>query len=264
MPLPQAPQLHTDYKVFVDPKVITIPITDDIIQKIMPFFPVTSKVISGFLNEDQLYWKINYHWELLLYVVGKCATLGDTMTGGADAVIAKKLDKKHVESLNAITTALNTSKPNPESGYRTSSKPGEPKDLSSHETILARHALVTLQKKTFKKIVEDSNIYELSKLDKKAIQLAFAPVASPKNGKHKTGYALDIKGSNIEIKKVAKSVGASMTFDELSHVHCEWKNGVDTAIASGSDSVAAAERAVDYSINTGLQNARHCLLRTEA
>jgi hypothetical protein len=264
MPLPTAPELHTDYKKFVDPKVITISITDDIITKIMPFFPVTSKVISGYLNEDQLYWKINYHWELLLYVAGKCAGLGDTMTGGADAVIAKKLDKQHVESLNAITTALNTSKPNPESGYRVSSKPGEPKDLSTHEIILTRHVLVTEQKKKFKKVVEDSNIFDLSKLDKKTIQLAFAPVASPKNGKHKTGYALDIKGGNAEIKKVAKSVGATMTFDELSHVHCEWKNGVDTAAANGGDSVAAAGRAVDYSINKGIQNCRHCLLRTEA
>jgi hypothetical protein len=246
----------------VDPKVIVIPITEDIIRKIMPFFPISAKVISGYLSEEQLYWKVNWHWEHLGYIAAKCAELGDTLTGGADAVAAKKLDKQHVTRLNAILASLAADKPDPETGYRLSAVPGIPKDASSHETILKRHGLVTAQKILFKKIVEDSNIYALSKLDKRAIQLAFAPVATPKYGKHKTGYALDIKGINADIKKIAKSLGATMTYDELSHVHCEWKNGVDITAQDGRNMIDSAQRAIDYSIRGGLQNYRHCLLHT--
>lgn len=251
---------HTDYAKFVDPKVIVIPITEKIIKDIMPFFPLRAKVISGYLSEEQLYWKINYHWDLLRYVADTCRGLGDGVASGPDAAKAKLLDKKHVDSLKAIVAKLDANKPNPATGYRTSSKPGEPKDTSSNEVILERHKVVTACKKDFKAVVNASNIYTLSKFPEKTIQLAFAPVASPKKGKHKTGYAIDISGNNADIKLVAASIGASLIFDELSHVHCEWEKGVDTTRKSGGDSLAAARRGVDFGIECRLTNFRHCLL----
>jgi ADP-ribosylglycohydrolase len=57
-------------------------------------------------------------------------------------------------------------------------------------------------------------------------------------------------------------VGASLVFDEVSHVHCEWKNGVDTTAAGGGDRAAAAERAARQAIDSKVGPLRHCLLRT--
>jgi hypothetical protein len=53
-----------------------------------------------------------------------------------------------------------------------------------------------------------------------------APVALPANGTHATGYALDIEGSNAETTRICKALKASMVFNESSHVHVEFANGV--------------------------------------
>lgn len=58
--------------------------------------------------------------------------------------------------------------------------------------------------------------------------LAAAPVASPGRSKHGGGYAIDIQGDNHAIKSVCKARGATLVFDEQSHVHVEFKNGVAT------------------------------------
>jgi LAS superfamily LD-carboxypeptidase LdcB len=56
--------------------------------------------------------------------------------------------------------------------------------------------------------------------------LAGAPVAPPGQSKHGTGYALDIEGDNNAIKSLCKGLGATLAFDEKSHVHVEFKNGL--------------------------------------
>lgn len=239
---------HTSATAFVDPKVQTIPVTDGIIEKIYPFFPQSSKVISGYLSEEQLYWKVNYHWEVLLEAIDHCAGLA--------------IDTRHKEALAAIKASLNTNKPDPATGYRKSKKPGEPKDKSSHETILKRHALVKQGKRDLKAVIEAADIFKKTKRDPKALMLAYAPVAKPAQGKHSTGYALDIKGNNADIVSVAKSLGATLVFNEGSHVHCEWKNGVDTTAQSGQDSVQSAQRGARQSIDNRIVHTRHCLLRT--
>ena len=60
--------------------------------------------------------------------------------------------------------------------------------------------------------------------------LAAAPVASPGKSKHGSGYALDIQGDNAAIKSLCSGLGATLVFDEKSHVHVEFKNGVSTSI----------------------------------
>jgi hypothetical protein len=240
--------MHTSVEDFVDSKVQTIPVTDAIIEKIYTSFPQSSKVISGYLSEEQLYWKVNYHWEVLLEAVDHCAGLG--------------LGKPHDDRLAAIRKSLLSNTPDPKTGYRKSSQPGLPKDQSSHELILARHTLVRQGKIDLKAIVEAADVFKKTRRDPKALMLAYAPVAKPAQGKHSTGYALDIKGRNDEIVAAARKLGATLVFNEGSHVHCEWKKGVDASAHAGQDSVEAARRGVRQSIDSHITARRHCLLRT--
>lgn len=239
---------HTSIAAFVDPKVQTIPVTDNIIQKIYDRFPKSTKVISGYLSEEQLYWKVNYHWEVLLEAIEHCSGLA--------------IGQKHKDGLAAIKASLKSNKPDPASGYRTSPTPGLPKDRSSHATILQRHAVVRQAKLDFKGLVVAAEILSKTKRRQEALMLAYAPVAKPAQGKHSTGYALDISGNNTEISAVAKALGATLVFNEGSHVHCEWKNGVDTTAGGGSDSAMAAGRGTRMSIDNRIVASRHCLLRT--
>lgn len=238
---------HTSIQDFVDPKVLTIPVTDAIIEKIYAEFPKSSKVISGYLSEEQLYWKVNYHWEVLLEAVDHCSGLA--------------IEQRHRLALAAIRSSLMSNPPDPQTGYRKSTVPGEPKDRSSHEQILQRHALVSQGKRDLKRIIEAAEIFKKTKRNPKALMLAYAPVAKPAQGKHSTGYALDIKGPNNEIMRVARRLGASLVFNEGSHVHCEWKNGVDERGQGGADSVLAAQRRTRQGIDSRIVHSRHCLLR---
>jgi hypothetical protein len=53
-----------------------------------------------------------------------------------------------------------------------------------------------------------------------------APLVAPGKSNHGTGYALDIGGNNNKTTQICKAWGASLVFNEASHVHVEWKNGV--------------------------------------
>lgn len=239
---------HTSIQEFVDAKVQTIPVTDEIIRQIYTAFPTSAKVISGYLTSEQLYWKVTWHWDVLLEAVNHCSGLN--------------IDKAYKDRLARIKASLLTNEPDPKTGYRKSTTPGLPKDLSSHEVIEARHALVKQGKLDLKAIITEADIYSKTTRDPTALMLAFAPVAKPAQGKHVTGYALDIKGDNAEIARIAKSLGGT-AYNEGSHVHCEWKNGVDTSGKGGENSVAAAERGSKLAINSGIKQVRHCLLRVE-
>jgi hypothetical protein len=239
---------HTSVASLVNPNVKTIPVTDEIIWAIMPYFPTSARVISGWLSEEDLYWKVNFHWDYLLEMIEHCSGL--------------LIDQKTKNSLAAIARALWTNAPDPARGYRTS-EVGMPRDGSSHELILKRHRIVRQAKRDFKVLATSNEILQKTTRSAKSLALAYAPVAAPGQGKHSTGYALDIKGNNEEIRRVAASLGASLVFDEVSHVHCEWKNGVDTSGRGGSDSVACARRAATMNVANKIVHARHCLLRTD-
>ncbi|MEP6505860.1 MAG: hypothetical protein ABJD97_21180 [Betaproteobacteria bacterium] len=242
-----SPRRHASIQTFVDPKVKTIGVTDAIIKSIYAEFPLSAKVISGYLSEEQLYWKVNYHWEVLLEAVHHCSQL--------------VADTAHKQALAAIWAALESNQPDPKCGYRKSTEPGWPKDKSSHRRILARHALVRQGKQDLKRVIAAADILAKSRRDPKALMLACAPVAKPAHGKHSTGFALDIDGNNAEIAAVARRLGATLTFDEGSHVHCEWAAGVDSSNQFGQDSLRAAERKVRQSIDSRVGVPKHCLLR---
>lgn len=198
---------------FVDPRVRENKTTSRIIDYIAPHFKnVNAKVISGFLNDSDLFWKVNYHWEYLIWMVKHSLTL--------------TIDSKHRKRLESLKGSLSSVPPKPSTGYRTSGKLGYPQDSSSMDRLDRRYKVLRQSKREFKKIVNEAGLKSKSKRTAKGFDLAAAPVAHPGSSKHSTGYALDISGLNSEIKVVSKKLGATLVFDEKSHVHLEFKNGV--------------------------------------
>ena len=187
--------------------------TTRIIDGLEPHFRgVRARVISGYLNDTDLFWKVNYHWELLLWMVDHSLTLNITPA--------------HRKSLSAIKSLLGTVKPDPDVGYRESAILGKPADRSTLEQFDQRYKVLRSAKQDFKKIMTDAGLPRLSKREEKAFDLAAAPVAHPGTSKHSTGYAVDIEGDNSRINAITKQLGATLVFDEKSHVHVEFKNGV--------------------------------------
>lgn len=187
--------------------------TTRIIDALVPFLEGTDlHIISGWLSDSDLFWKVNYHWELLLYMIDHAQTLD------CDAPTRKKLDGL-VSKLNSVT-------PRPGSGYRTSAVVGKPVDESDAKTFDQRYQMVSQAKREFKSLVESAGLIAKSTLPANSFHLAYAPVAHPGTSRHASGYALDIKGPAGTVKSICQSHGATMVFDEKSHCHVEFKNGV--------------------------------------
>lgn len=211
------PEERKEYRAarrkFVDPRVKENKITTRIIDAAYPHFDGSgAKVISGYLSDSDLFWKVNYHWEYLLWMV--------------DHALELSISEAARKRLKAIRGALLSVPPNPNSGYRTSSQVGKPVDTSSIDVANKRYKVLRQQKREFKSITESANLMEISRRPRSTFYLAAAPVAHPGTSKHSTGYALDIKGSAGSIKSISRRLGATLVFDEKSHVHTEFKNGV--------------------------------------
>ncbi|HEY3067070.1 MAG TPA: hypothetical protein VGL09_14860 [Methylomirabilota bacterium] len=205
---------HT-WGTFVRPavKLKTNPSTRAIIEGIMPYFPKDCHCIAGYLDDADQFWKVNYHWELLLRMMRR----------------ALKLDLQ-VQSrgqLERLIEELLTNPPNPDKGYADSAVVGEPHDKTSAAGIVKRWETMRFCKQEFGFI---TNFEDIPKKHPPAQPwfLAAAPVARPGTSKHGGGYALDIegKGKNQLIKQIAGALGATLKFDEKSHVHVEFKQGV--------------------------------------
>ena len=197
---------------YVDPRVKETGVTTRIIDKLTPHFTnLRAKIISGYLSDSDLFWKVNYHWEYLLEMV--------------DHSLILPIEDRDKKDLQNIRSNLLSTKPNPGNGY-TSGVLGKPEDKSSIDEVTKRHKLLSGSKQSFKKIVETADLKQKSKKSAQAFDLAAAPVAHPGSSKHSTGYALDIQGDNNAIKSTCKGLGATLVFDEKSHVHVEFKNGV--------------------------------------
>ena len=197
---------------FVDPRVKETGVTTKIIDALYPhFLNVRARVISGFLSDTDLFWKVNYHWEYLLQMV----------THSLQLPVADTFKKR----LETIRSALLACRPDPASGY-TSSPIGKPEDRSSMDSLTRRHSILSQQKREFRKLIDEGKLPEKSQKSPTAFDLAAAPVAHPGTSKHSTGYALDVEGDRPTIKSITQSHGATLVFDEKSHVHVEFKNGV--------------------------------------
>ncbi|MBL0352393.1 MAG: M15 family metallopeptidase [Candidatus Dechloromonas phosphoritropha] len=197
----------------VDPRVKETALTTRIIDGLVPrLTDVRARIIAGFLSDADQFWKVNYHWEYLLQMVEHSLTL------------PLKDDEK--KDLKGIRSILMGCKPDPTSGYATSPI-GKPEDRSSVEDTRQRHKTLSSAKRTFGKLTDSAKLKKKSKKGDHAFDLAAAPVAPPGTSKHGTGYALDIEGENAAIKSLCKGLGATLVFDEKSHVHVEFKNGVN-------------------------------------
>lgn len=199
-------------KKLVGPSVRETAATARIIDALLPHLARTrARIISGYLSDAELFWKVNYHWAYLLDMVDHCARLA--------------LGKDVLADLSSLRAALLGCAPDPATGYLTSPL-GKPEDRSSMEQLTRRHKLVSQAKKDFKKLTEDAGLKEKSRRTPKAFDYAVAPVSHPGTSKHGSGYALDIEGDNADIASTCKRLGATLVFDEKSHVHVEFRNGV--------------------------------------
>lgn len=197
----------------VDPRVKETDVTTRIIDNLVPRFAnVRARIIAGFLSDTDQFWKVNYHWEYLLQMVEHSLTL--------------QLEEGYRNGLQNIRSTLLGCKPDPESGY-TSGPVGKPVDRDSVEDAIKRHKLLASMKQTFGKLADAAKLKEKSKKSGQSFDLAAAPVAHPGTSKHGAGYALDIEGDNSAIKSLCKGLGATLAFDEKSHVHVEFKNGLN-------------------------------------
>jgi len=196
----------------VDPRVKETPLTTRIIDALIPKLGNTrAKIIGGFLSDSDQFWKVNYHWEYLLEMVDHSMTL--------------PIDDATRSDLQTIKSSLIGTKPDPSSGY-TTSPVGRPEDRSDPEDVERRYKVLVAQKDAFGKLTDRAGLKQKSRKSPTTFDLAAAPVAPPGKSKHGTGYALDIEGDNPAIKTLCSSVGATLAFDEKSHVHVEFKNGV--------------------------------------
>ena len=195
----------------VDPRVQETAVTTRIIDKLVPRFgTMRAKIIGGYLSDGDQFWKVNYHWEYLLQMTEHALTLP-----------IEDADKRELEN---IGSALMGCKPDPPAGY-TSSAIGKPVDRSSDEDAAKRYQVLRSMKEGFGKVASRADLRGKSRESPQRFDLAAAPVAPPGTSKHGGGYALDIEGDNSAIKTLCKSLGATLVFDEKSHVHVEFKNG---------------------------------------
>lgn len=199
---------------FVGSSVKELDNTIAIVDAIMPYFPLSCHVISGYLDSEDLYWKVSYHWDLLTSMLEKFSARAETT--GDDGVTAASLVK-----------VLETVPPIPPRGYALDKGLGIPADHSSHQQTLERHGVLAKVKLEARELFIRGGVVTPS-LEKdppkfeKRYWLSIARVANPKFGKHRTGFALDIAGANSETTRVARALGASLVFNESSHVHVEF------------------------------------------
>jgi peptidoglycan hydrolase-like protein with peptidoglycan-binding domain len=197
----------------VDPRVKETPVTTRIIDALVPRFGnIRAKIIGGYLSDSDQFWKVNYHWEYLLQMVVHALTL--------------PIEDADAKELVNIRSNLMACKPSPDSGY-TSSPVGKPEDRSSYDEAVQRYSVVRSMKESFVKVTNRADLKGKSTRSATMFDLAGAPVAHPGASKHGTGYALDIEGDNSAIKSLCKGLGATLVFDEKSHVHVEFKNGLN-------------------------------------
>jgi uncharacterized membrane protein YgcG len=212
---PVAPTNHQSRSSFVKPgmpsSVTDHANTSAILDAIWPYFNKGDIVIGGFLSAGQQAWKVNYHWELVIWCCDKAQSLDIT-----DA--AKK-------QFDAIATALRGNAPSPSSGYLSDSQMTLA-DSSDQASCDARYTLVLQAKKDLAAAIEASSVTgKITGATADRFKLAPQYVKPAGKSKHGTGYALDIKGDNARIQSTAASLGRSGLDDEDFHVHVEFASG---------------------------------------
>jgi len=195
----------------VDPRVQETGVTTRLIDRILPdLAKIRARVISGYLSDADQFWKVNFHWESLLLALEDSLQLD--------------LDRDVLDALRDLRSGLLGCAPDPKCGYSTSPI-GRPEDRSGAEAALRRHAVLAQAKREFRVLLDRHGIKKKSRRSARSLDLAAAPVARPGTSKHGSGRALDIEGDNAAIAQTCKALGATLVFNEQSHVHVEFANG---------------------------------------
>ncbi|PRY71230.1 hypothetical protein [Marivita geojedonensis] len=231
---------HT-YQTFKRNTVETIPLTEGLIKDVMPYFPKYIKCIGGYVDDSKQFWKSNYHWEHLCSMIRR-------------SIEENLLDDRLTTCAKAVLANLENNPPNPITGYLAAKAMGTPKDITPRDQQISRWKTLRQSKKDFKTIITKAGIIGPGKDEKEHVSWYYcvAPVARPGTSKHGCGYALDIQGrdkkDNPLIRSVSAELGSSHIFDEASHVHVEFKNGVNGALSSR---VAAANQKANKPVGDG-------------
>src|SRR5262245_54084897 len=136
---------HT-WRTFVRPavKFKHSPSTKALLEQIMPYFPKSCVCIAGYLDDSDQFWKVNYHWELLLRMLNKARSLS--------------LGPQSAEQIQVLKSALLENSPSPDKGYADSKVVGEPHDKSSAAVIIQRWETLKLCKQEFRQILDFEGI----------------------------------------------------------------------------------------------------------
>jgi hypothetical protein len=135
---------------FVRAAVREIALTTKIINEIMPFLPKDCICIAGYLDDDAQFWKVNYHYDLLMSQLDKFQALPTTTA-------------KFKGFARAIQATLLINPPVPSPGYKNDKTVGATRDSSTTEQIIKRHALVKQAKKDFKTVITRAGIVDATK-----------------------------------------------------------------------------------------------------
>lgn len=202
---------------FVSDKVDVIPLTTALIDWIMPYFPLTCRVVGGYIDDGDQYWKVNYHWEYLLTYV-------EIFRASSKPTEEQKTSALHIHKV------LMSIPPLPERGYMKDKRMGDTIDASPRARIRERHKILLQQKKAFRPLIIAAGFVDPKKEfgdptgAEKDWWRAIARIAAPGTSKHGEGYALDIFGDNNATRRIAKALGATLVFHESSHIHVEFAN----------------------------------------
>jgi hypothetical protein len=203
---------HTNRGTFVDSQVKENPVTTKIIDQIYCWFPKKYKVVSGYLSASDLYWKVNYHWDAMRVWL-EYAKDND------------ELRKEEQKKLNQIFDTLMSNSPS-QTGHYKVNKIGEPVDTSSESTVERRCRTVQKIKSDLAAYARKHAFASRNLSRKNLLRYALNPLVMPTQSNHIYGWALDISGDVAGAASIAKSLGATLAYQELTHCHCEFKHGV--------------------------------------
>lgn len=197
----------------VDPRVKENAATTRILEALLPFMEGTElRIVSGWLSAADLAWKVNYHWELLLWLVERS--------------LALPIDQRVKGKLGTIRMALLAHAPDPPGGYRTSGVVGQPVDVLNARAADERYRVLSAQKRSFAGMLDTTDLIARSGEPEAMFRLAAATVARPSASKHATGYAIDIEGPTDAVAAMCEPLGATVVYDERSHTHVEFARGI--------------------------------------
>ncbi|HSR97524.1 MAG TPA: hypothetical protein VLM79_10760 [Kofleriaceae bacterium] len=211
--VPVDPANHQSRATFVGSMVGENAKTTQILDTIWPYFHKDDQVIAGYMTDVQLIWKVNFHWDEILWTCDKVAKMDvseDTRTQLAD-----------------LASGLMAFAPDPGKGAYLPGPAGTPVDKTTPAAFDARYNAVKAAKPKLHAILDAAGIfakYPKTSEPGRSFQNACDFLRPPTTSKHGEGYALDLKGDEDRIVATATKVGMTGK-DKEAYTHVEFANG---------------------------------------